>query len=117
MVAKRLKITGRVQGVGYRDWLVTRARGLGLSGWVRNRFDGSVEALIAGDPGVVDDCVRSCWAGPRLATVDRGTESAAAAAEVLGFAVHPTLWTARGLQLAGLCYVEIDHKGEFDDNQ
>ncbi len=91
MVAKRLKITGRVQGVGYRDWLVTRARGLGLSGWVRNRFDGSVEALIAGDPGAVDDCIRACWAGPCLATVDQVTESTAAAPEVLGFAVHPTL--------------------------
>ncbi len=49
LIAKHLRISGWVQGVGYRDWLVTRARGLGLSGWVRNRSDGSVEALIGGD--------------------------------------------------------------------
>jgi acylphosphatase len=47
--AKRLVITGRVHGVGYRAWLVHKARELGLSGWVRNRPDGAVEALIAGD--------------------------------------------------------------------
>ena len=47
----RLSITGRVQGVGYRDWLVETAQRLRLSGWVRNRLDGSVEAVIVGDDG------------------------------------------------------------------
>jgi len=49
MIAKRVVIAGRVQGVGYRDWMVARAREIGLSGWVRNLPDGSVEALVAGD--------------------------------------------------------------------
>jgi acylphosphatase len=91
LIAKHLRISGWVQGVGYRDWLVTRARGLGLSGWVRNRSDGSVEALIGGDARMVDECVRACWGGPRLAAVDQVTETLAAAPEAPGFAVRPTL--------------------------
>jgi len=69
---------------------VTTARGLGLSGWVCNRSDGSVEALIAGDAGAVDDCIRACRIGPRLAAVDHVTESLALTAEVRGFAIRPT---------------------------
>lgn len=69
MIAKRLVIGGRVQGVGYRDWLVAKARELGLSGWVRNLPDGSVEALIAGDVAGVEELSRLCRRGPRLAEV------------------------------------------------
>jgi acylphosphatase len=53
VIARRLSIAGRVQGVGYRDWLVAEAMAAGLSGWVRNRADGSVEALLAGDAEAV----------------------------------------------------------------
>lgn len=91
MIAKHVRITGRVQGVGFRDWLLTTARGLGLSGWVRNRSDGTVDALIAGDAGAVDGCIRACRVGPRLAVVDHLTESVVVAPEVLGFAIRPTL--------------------------
>jgi len=45
MIAKTLVVSGRVQGVGFRDWIITRARRLGLAGWVRNRRDGTLEAL------------------------------------------------------------------------
>jgi acylphosphatase len=66
----RLTITGRVQGVGYRDWAMTTARRLGLAGWVRNRHDGSVEALIVGDDTAVGTMIDACRRGPRLARVD-----------------------------------------------
>jgi acylphosphatase len=67
--AKRLVITGRVQGVGYRAWMVHKATELGLSGWVRNRSDGAVEALIAGDIASVEELSRRCRRGPRMAEV------------------------------------------------
>jgi acylphosphatase len=91
MISKQLTIAGRVQGVGFRDWLATTARGLGLSGWVRNRSDGTVEALIAGDAHAVEICLRACQIGPRLAAVDQVTEIPATAPDLPGFAIHPTL--------------------------
>ena len=66
----RLTITGRVQGVGYRDWAMTMARRLGLSGWVRNRTDGAVEALIVGDDNAVGEMIDACRRGPTMARVD-----------------------------------------------
>lgn len=77
---KRLLITGRVQGVGYRDWLVGEARSLGLAGWVRNRRDGSVETVAAGD--AVDSLTERAWRGPALARVD-GVAVSPAAGEAL----------------------------------
>jgi len=66
----RLAITGRVQGVGYRDWAVATGQRLGLSGWVRNRTDGSVEALVVGDDEAVGRMIEACRRGPTLARVD-----------------------------------------------
>ncbi|WP_428680539.1 acylphosphatase [Reyranella sp.] len=66
----RLAITGRVQGVGYRDWAMAAAQRLGLSGWVRNRSDGSVEALVVGDDDAVGRMIEACRRGPTLARVD-----------------------------------------------
>ena len=66
----RLAITGRVQGVGYRDWAVAAGQRLGLSGWVRNRTDGSVEALVVGDDEAVSRMIEACRRGPTLARVD-----------------------------------------------
>ncbi|HZP99010.1 MAG TPA: acylphosphatase [Reyranella sp.] len=66
----RLTITGRVQGVGYRDWVITTGRRLGLTGWVRNRTDGAVEALIVGEEGAVGRMIQACRRGPPLARVD-----------------------------------------------
>ena len=60
VVARHLTILGRVQGVFYRNWTVETARGLGLTGWVRNRMDGSVEALVQGEADMV---------GPRSLTM------------------------------------------------
>ena len=66
----RLRISGRVQGVGYRDWAMDTARTLGLSGWVRNRVDRSVEALVVGDDDAVVNIFEACRRGPALARVD-----------------------------------------------
>ncbi len=65
----RVRIAGRVQGVGYRSWAEDEARGLGLTGWVRNRRDGSVEALLSGAAGSVAEMLRRCHAGPASAVV------------------------------------------------
>ena len=66
----RLTITGRVQGVGYRDWAIATGQRLGLAGWVRNRRDGAVEALIVGDETAVGEMIEACRRGPSLARVD-----------------------------------------------
>ena len=67
---RRVMITGRVQGVGYRAWVEHRARNHDLEGWVRNRRDGSVEALFAGLPEIVSEMVARCRRGPSSARVD-----------------------------------------------
>ena len=66
----RLTISGRVQGVGFRDWLINSALALGLTGWVRNRRDGVVEALIVGEEDAVGQMIEACRRGPSLARVD-----------------------------------------------
>lgn len=66
----RLTITGRVQGVGYRDWALAIGLRLGLRGWVRNRGDGSVEALLVGEEDAVGAMIEACRRGPALARVD-----------------------------------------------
>jgi acylphosphatase len=62
-------ISGRVQGVGYRAWLEDRARDCDLEGWVRNRADGSVEAVFAGPARLVGEMVALCRHGPPGARV------------------------------------------------
>jgi acylphosphatase len=83
--AKRLLIAGRVQGVGYRMWMMQKATALGLSGWVRNRADGKVEALIAGDMAAVEELSRLCRRGPRMAEVSSIDEEMADPPEEEGF--------------------------------
>ncbi|MBL0929695.1 MAG: acylphosphatase, partial [Alphaproteobacteria bacterium] len=69
-IAVRVVISGRVQGVWYRGWTVERARAAGLCGWVRNRKDGSVEAVFAGSPDAVEAMIAECRKGPPAARVD-----------------------------------------------
>lgn len=68
-IARLVRIEGRVQGVWYRGWTVQEATRRHLSGWVRNRSDGTVEALFAGRNEVVDEMVLLCWEGPASARV------------------------------------------------
>ncbi|OHT21419.1 acylphosphatase [Edaphosphingomonas haloaromaticamans] len=89
-VSRHLAIHGRVQGVFYRGWAVETARALGLSGWVRNRRDGSVEAVVTGDAAAVADFVARCHGGPPAARVDRVDVTETAPATVAGFEQRPT---------------------------
>lgn len=66
-----VKIEGRVQGVGFRGWVLSRAHTFRINGWVRNRRDGSVEILFSGPVSSVDSLVNECRRGPRVARVDR----------------------------------------------
>ena len=65
----RVVITGRVQGVWYRGWTRSTAAAFGLDGWVRNRRDGTVEAVFSGEAASVDAMLQACWQGPDLASV------------------------------------------------
>lgn len=70
-IVRHLAITGRVQGVGYRNYLQHKARQFGVTGWVRNRLDGSVEAVVQGPSEAVDAVVERARRGPPLSRVDR----------------------------------------------
>jgi acylphosphatase len=83
--ALRLIIEGRVQGVGFRAWMVDVANAAGVDGWVRNRRDGTVEALVAGEPGAVEQVVAECRAGPSMGRVSRVREEPADDAVGPGF--------------------------------
>ena len=91
MVAYRLSITGRVQGVGFRAFVVAMAQARGLRGWVRNRHDGSVEALLIGDSDAVAAAIEECGRGPSLARVDRIEKLAASDDGSAGFTGRPTV--------------------------
>ena len=68
-MTKHLTIVGLVQGVGYRVFFETQARALKLSGWVRNRADGSVEAIVRGDAAAVAEIIEWARRGPPAAKV------------------------------------------------
>lgn len=77
IATKHLRITGRVQGVGFRFYMQHKARELGVTGWVRNRLDGTVEAVVQGMPEAVETMITWARRGPRSAIVSevRITES------------------------------------------
>lgn len=83
----RLVIHGRVQGVWYRDSMRREAEHLGVSGWVRNRGDGTVEAMVQGAPEAVDALVRWAHRGPQLAEVER-VECEPGSGSYVGFEVR-----------------------------
>ena len=71
MAAVRLILHGKVQGVFYRDWTVSTARGLGLTGWVRNLPDDTVEARLEGEDAAIDRMIAAMQEGPPRARVDK----------------------------------------------
>jgi len=89
-VARHLTIHGKVQGVFYRGWAVEAARRLGLAGWVRNRIDGSVEALVEGQDDAVERFIALAGQGPPAARVARIDAAEVAAEGHLKFEQHPT---------------------------
>lgn len=88
-MTRQLRIRGRVQGVGFRMYMVRKARELGLSGWVRNRSDGSVEALVQGAPDAVEAMVAWTRQGPPSAEVSE-VRVADGSGEFRGFETRPT---------------------------
>ena len=88
--ALHLRITGRVQGGGYRAWIIERAAALGLCGWVRNRGDGRVEALVIGDDAPLAAIVAACREGPRWAAVRQVEARDADDDGSAGFTAKPT---------------------------
>lgn len=91
-MAKRLVVTGRVQGVSYRASFEAQANTLKLAGWVRNRSDGSVEAVVAGEPAMLDSIIEWARQGPPQAVVHQVQVSEAGDDEAgQGFTVRPTI--------------------------
>lgn len=92
MVARRLAIRGTVQGVGYRYAMQREATRLGIAGWVRNRADGSVEALVQGDAQAVEALIGWARKGPPAARVrEVAVSPAAPATDASGFELRPTV--------------------------
>jgi acylphosphatase len=69
MATRQIRVSGRVQGVGFRAALQAKAQALGLTGWVRNRCDGTVEALVQGSPEILDELIAWARRGPSAARV------------------------------------------------
>ncbi len=91
MIARRIIVRGKVQGVFYRNWTMVTARSLRLTGWVRNLSSGEVEILAIGPAEKVDDLERQCWEGPYAAKVEEVTSEKAQVEPLRTFEKRPTL--------------------------
>jgi len=90
-IGRRLHLTGRVQGVGFRAWLVDVAIAEGVDGWVRNRRDGSVEAVVAGPSPAVERVIAKAGNGPPMSRVQRVDQEASDEVVGPGFEAAPTV--------------------------
>lgn len=90
-MSRRIRVTGRVQGVWYRGWTVDQARSLELDGWVCNRGDGSVEILAEGPEEAIAELVRRCHDGPPAARVETVEVEESEEAAPAGFAGRATV--------------------------
>jgi acylphosphatase len=89
VIRRRVVVHGRVQGVFFRDTIRRHADRRGVSGWVRNNADGTVEAVLEGDPDAVERLVELCREGPRGSAVERVEVSEEPAEGLTGFAIRP----------------------------
>ena len=90
MAARRLIVSGRVQGVCYRNWTIAEARALGLKGWVRNLRSGEVEILAQGPDEAIEALIEKCRSGPPAAIVVGVRAEPVAAAPMADFSQRPT---------------------------
>ena len=88
--AVHVMVEGRVQGVDYRAWVEREAQARGLSGWVRNRAGGSVEAVFCGGEADLRAMVEACHRGPRMSRVTTVMTAVHPAEDWTEFAVWPT---------------------------
>ena len=86
-IRRRVIVRGKVQGVFFRDSTEERAQRAGVDGWVRNRSDGTVEAVFEGAPAAVEDLLRFCAVGPSWARVEQVEVSEESPTEERGFRV------------------------------
>lgn len=90
-IARRVRITGKVQGVWFRAWTVEQANEFGLDGWVRNRLDGSVEAVVSGVSARVEAFIERCHRGSPASRVDRVEVEDTPGIVAAGFTQKPTV--------------------------
>jgi acylphosphatase len=88
-ITRRITVRGRVQGVGYRNYIEYKAGELGIGGWVRNRLDGSVEAVVHGTPQAVTAIIECAQRGPRAAQVT-AVEVSETGGSYAAFTIKPT---------------------------
>ncbi len=88
-ISRRVLVSGRVQGVWFRQTMADTARRAGVTGWVRNLTDGRVEAVLEGDPAAVAAVIAWCHQGPPAARVDNVAVSPVEAAAASDFAIRP----------------------------
>ena len=89
-ITRKLRIHGEVQGVFYRAWSAETARALGVSGWVRNRVNGTVEMLVHGEAAAVERFIGCCREGPPAARVAQVEIEETTEAAPAGFEKRPT---------------------------
>ena len=87
-IGRKVRIYGRVQGVFFRQWTLGEANALGVSGWVRNCPDGTVEALLIGEEAALDRMAQTLWDGPSQARVEDVVVRDVEPEEIQGFSVR-----------------------------
>ena len=91
VTALHVIVEGRVQGVGFRAYMEREAKDRGLKGWVRNRSDGSIEAVFSGEEEDVQSMIVACHRGPRMSLVRKVRSEPHPPGDWRGFDVWPTV--------------------------